>query len=190
MRGESEAMRLSAAQLLFLSQISRKFADNSSMKRRSRGRRVFKSTPLHHPVSLFSDLWENRSKSPRMRAIRDRAWTRRMPPAGLIAKIRRNLSGRDLARSADHSHSFRLRFLNGRSDKREFRIFLRLHLRRALAPALLAAPAQGPFPGFGWPDTRLNQWPKARAAWKRALEDHRYINRYEALRVYGFPVQL
>jgi hypothetical protein len=47
-------------------------------------------------------------------------------------------------------------------------------------------------PEFGWPDTRLSQWPKTRAAWKRALADHRYINRYEALRVYsnpGFPLQ-
>ena len=47
---------------------------------------------------------------------------------------------------------------------------------------------QGPFRVSGGRQ-RLNQWPKARAAWKRALEDHPYINRYEALRVYGFSVQ-
>ena len=66
----------------------------------------FKSLLLHHSVSRFPDIAENRSKSARVRAICDRARTRRMAPAGLIAKIRRNLSGRDLPRSADHRHSF------------------------------------------------------------------------------------
>jgi hypothetical protein len=61
---------------------------------------------IHHPVSRVLDISENCSKSTRVRAIRDHTWTRRTHPAPLIARNRRNLSGRDLPRSADH----RLRF--------------------------------------------------------------------------------
>ena len=39
--------------------------------------RGFESTPLHHPVLQSSDLSENRSKSARVRAICDHAWTQR-----------------------------------------------------------------------------------------------------------------
>jgi hypothetical protein len=53
---------------------------------RNEGSRRFKSAPLHHPVLQFSDLWENRSKSARVRAICDCAWTRRAAPAALIGE--------------------------------------------------------------------------------------------------------
>ena len=36
---------------------------------RNEGSRRFKSAPLHHPVSKFSDISENRSKSARVRAL-------------------------------------------------------------------------------------------------------------------------
>ena len=73
--------------------------------RRGGGRR-FKSLLPHHPVRQFSDLSENRSKSARVRAICDHAWTRRTPSAARIRRIQQNLSGRDLARSMDHRRKF------------------------------------------------------------------------------------
>ena len=66
----------------------------------------FESHPLHHPVRQFSDFSENRSKSARVRAICDHAWTRRTPSAARIRRIQQNLSGRDLARSMDHRRKF------------------------------------------------------------------------------------
>jgi len=45
-----------------------KSASNSAMERRSGGRE-FKSTLLHHPVSLISEITENRSNSARVLAI-------------------------------------------------------------------------------------------------------------------------
>jgi hypothetical protein len=44
--------------------------------------REFEFAPLHHPVPQFSDVSENRGKSARVRAICDRAWTRRAAAAG------------------------------------------------------------------------------------------------------------
>src|ERR1022692_1386412 len=83
--------------------IFRKFvaesADNFSMKRRSGGRQ-FKSALLHISVSRFLEMSENRSKSARVRAIRDRARTRRAPWSAQIGRIGQNLSGRDFARSS------------------------------------------------------------------------------------------
>ena len=35
-------------------------------------------------------------------------------------------------------------------------------------------------PGSGWPDARINQWPKAVAIWKKALSDQRFINAPDA----------
>ena len=75
------------------------------MERRSRGR-GFKSTLLHHPVSRFADIADNRSKSARVRAISDDARTQRISAPANIARIWRILSPRDLPRSADHRHSF------------------------------------------------------------------------------------
>ena len=72
---------------------------------RMRGRR-FKSLLLHTSVSRFLEMSENRSKSARVRAICNRAWTRRAPSAAQIARIRQNLSGRDFARSVDHRRRF------------------------------------------------------------------------------------
>jgi hypothetical protein len=90
---------------LILSESPAKFADNFTMKGRTRGR-GFKSAPLHHPVSLISDIAENRSKSGRERAICAHAWTQRISASAKIARIWRTLSGRDLPRSADHRVRF------------------------------------------------------------------------------------
>jgi len=49
---------------------------------------------------------ENRSKSARVRAIRDRARTQRVPESAQIGRIGQNLSGRDFARSVDHRRRF------------------------------------------------------------------------------------
>jgi len=54
---------------------------------------------IHHPVRWVSAFSENRSKSARVRAICDRAWTRRASTAALILRIRRNLSEREISRS-------------------------------------------------------------------------------------------
>jgi len=35
-------------------------------------------------------------------------------------------------------------------------------------------------PGSGWPDARINQWPRAEAIWKKALSNKRFINAPEA----------
>ena len=35
-------------------------------------------------------------------------------------------------------------------------------------------------PGSGWPDARINSWPKAVAIWKKALAEKRFINASEA----------
>jgi hypothetical protein len=51
------------------------------------GSREFKSPSLHHPDRQFSDLSENRSKSARVRAICNHAWTRRTPSAARIRRI-------------------------------------------------------------------------------------------------------
>ena len=53
-----------------------------------------------------SDIAEDRSKSARVRAICAHVRTRRISASAKIPRIWRNLSGRDLPRSADH----RLRF--------------------------------------------------------------------------------
>jgi len=53
----------------------------------------FKSNSLHHPVSQFSDLSENRSKSARVRAICDHAWTQRTPSAPEFAESSRTYPG-------------------------------------------------------------------------------------------------
>jgi len=77
MRGDNA---LSSSAALIFCKLVANSADNFAMKGRRRGRQ-FKSTLLHHPVSRFSEIPENRSKSARARAIRDRAWTRRTPSA-------------------------------------------------------------------------------------------------------------
>ena len=64
--------------------------------------REFEFTPLRQTVLQFSDIPENQSKSARVRAICNHAWTRRTPSAARIRRIQQNLSGRDLARSMDH----------------------------------------------------------------------------------------
>ena len=82
------------------------------MKRRSRGQE-FKSTLLHTSVSRVSEMAENRSKSARVRAIYDHAWTRRTPPAARIARIRQNLSARDFAGSMEIRRIFAIQFRLG-----------------------------------------------------------------------------
>ena len=54
---------------------------------------------IHTSVSMVSDASENRAKSARVRAILDRARTRRAPWSAQIGRIGQNLSGRDFARS-------------------------------------------------------------------------------------------
>src|ERR1039458_5453131 len=61
---------------------------------------------IHISVSRFLQMSEIRSKSARVRAICDHAWTRRTPETAGIARIGQNLSGHDLPRSADHRHPF------------------------------------------------------------------------------------
>jgi hypothetical protein len=55
---------------------------------------------------MDSDSAKNRSKSARVRAICAHARTQRIGASAKIAQIWRNLSGRDLPRSADHRHAF------------------------------------------------------------------------------------
>src|SRR5208283_4325249 len=66
----------------------------------------FKSTLLHTSVSMVSDAAENRAKSARVRAILDRARTRRAPWSAQIRGIDQKLSERDFARSVDHRRKF------------------------------------------------------------------------------------
>ncbi len=106
-------MNLSSTAAFFFSKYLAKLANNFAMRRRSEGRE-FKSIPLHHPIPRFSDISENRSKSARVRAIYDHAWTRRTPAVARIRRIQQNLSGRDFARSMDH----RLRFATKMDSKR------------------------------------------------------------------------
>ena len=75
-----------------------KSASNSAMERRSGGRE-FKSTLLHTSVSRSSHIAENRSKSARVRAIREHVWSQRTPPAARFAGIRPNLSAPDFGGS-------------------------------------------------------------------------------------------
>ena len=70
------------------------------------GEQFASDSAIHHPVRQFSDLSENRSKSARVRAICNHAWTRRTPSAARIRRIQQNLSGRDLARSMNHRRKF------------------------------------------------------------------------------------
>ena len=79
---------------------------NSLRHRIPKESRRFESTPLHHPVPRFSEISENRSKSARVRAICDRAWTQRASLSGRSARVGQFLSPRDLPRSADHRHAF------------------------------------------------------------------------------------
>jgi hypothetical protein len=39
-------------------------------------------------------------------------------------------------------------------------------------------------PGSGWPDTRIHQWPKATAVWKKFLSEKRIINAQDAEAIY------
>jgi len=39
-------------------------------------------------------------------------------------------------------------------------------------------------PGSGWPDTRIRQWPKAAAVWKKFLSEKRFINAQDAKAIY------
>jgi hypothetical protein len=39
-------------------------------------------------------------------------------------------------------------------------------------------------PGSGWPDTRIRQWPKATAVWKKFLSEKRFINAQDAEAIY------
>jgi hypothetical protein len=39
-------------------------------------------------------------------------------------------------------------------------------------------------PGSGWPDTRIGQWPKATAIWKKSLSEKRFINAQDAQAIY------
>jgi hypothetical protein len=89
---------LSSTAALIKTEYLAKSASNSAMNRRSGGRE-FKSTLLHHPVSRFSDIAENRSKSAPVRAICDQARPRRTPRVARIAKMRQKLSGHDFAGS-------------------------------------------------------------------------------------------
>ena len=57
--------------------------------------------PFHHPFPQFLDFSDNRSKSARLRAICDSAWTRRAAPAALIRRKWQNLSGLDSSGSTD-----------------------------------------------------------------------------------------
>jgi hypothetical protein len=102
MRGDDA---LSSTAALIFRQFVAKSADNFAMKRRSGGRQ-FKSSLLHISVSRFLEMSENRSKSARVRAIRDRARTRRMRHVAQVAQIERNLSRRDFARSVDPRFRF------------------------------------------------------------------------------------
>ena len=79
------------------------------MKRRSRGR-GFKSLLLHISVSGSADIAEIRSKSARVRAICAHVRTLRISLSPRIGRIWRNLSRRDLPRSADHRHTFAFSF--------------------------------------------------------------------------------
>ena len=54
---------------------------------------------IHHSVSQFSHISENRPKSARVRAICDQSWTRRRSLAAVIRRIRQNLSGSEISRS-------------------------------------------------------------------------------------------
>jgi hypothetical protein len=78
------------------------FPSNDSSRLRGLG--VASSNPFCSTIqfSRFSDISENRSKSARVRAIRDRVRTRRTPSAARIPRIEQNLSGHDLPRSTDH----------------------------------------------------------------------------------------
>ena len=55
--------------------------------------REFKSRLDHRPVPRFSDILENRSKSARVRAICDHAWTRRTPSAAESAESSKTYPG-------------------------------------------------------------------------------------------------
>ncbi len=78
MSGEFPAMRFSPAPLLlFWSEFFAKFADNFPIN--ANEGLEFKSILDHTSVSRVSDIAENRSKSARVRAICDRARTRRAP---------------------------------------------------------------------------------------------------------------
>ena len=66
----------------------------------------FKSTLLHTRVSRSADIAENRSKSARVRAICDRARTRRAALYQRFAKSGQFLSRRDFASSVDHRPMF------------------------------------------------------------------------------------
>jgi hypothetical protein len=55
---------------------------NARKQVRNEGSQRFKSAPLGHPVIQFSDISENCSKSARVRAICDRAWTQRTGSGG------------------------------------------------------------------------------------------------------------
>jgi|HubBroStandDraft_4_1064222.scaffolds.fasta_scaffold410539_1 hypothetical protein len=67
---------LSSTAALIFWQFVAKFAGNFAMKRR-RGGREFKSNADNSAVFKISAISENRSKSARVRAICDRAWTQR-----------------------------------------------------------------------------------------------------------------
>jgi len=56
---------------------------------------------IHTPVSKFSNLPENRSKSARVRAIYDYAWTRRTTVEALLSGMLQNLSALYFARSME-----------------------------------------------------------------------------------------
>ena len=109
MRGDDPLS--SSADLIFVKFIA-KSAGNFAMEWRSRGR-GFKSALLHHPVSRFSDITENRSKSARVRARF--AITRGPGECLRVGPNRQNrpktYPGAIYARSADH----RLRFATSSS---------------------------------------------------------------------------
>jgi hypothetical protein len=71
---------LCSSAALINSEYPAKFAGNSAMKWRSRGR-GFKSTLLHISVCRVLDIAENRPKSARVRAICDHPRTRRISAA-------------------------------------------------------------------------------------------------------------
>jgi hypothetical protein len=104
MRGEFPAMRFSPALLLF-SRPDTGPKSRTISRLRSWGRE-FKSLLLHHPVSKFSDISENPSKSARVRAICDCGMDAENALGGPNPQSLQNLSGRDLARSMDHRRKF------------------------------------------------------------------------------------
>ncbi len=102
------------------------------------GERFASDCAIHISVSRFLEMSENRSKSAPVRAICDRAWTRRTPETAGIARIGQNLSGRDFARSMEIRRKFANLLQEGtlrRSVSRSVHVEHGLVTPRQFAPA-------------------------------------------------------